>query len=391
MKKWQTILLNAALIGVTSVAISSFTDQQKMQSSADEPAAASDSDTIILTGKLGSNLKWTCDGEVLTISGKGGMAQLGRDVYPWKKNGLSKSIVKIVVEEGVTEIAPNAFSECSSVQFVELPDTLKVIDEYAFDGDDYLEVVHVPASVDEVHKNAFNCKNLKHIYFWNSFFSIYADGSTVGPKTVVHSYANSTGFRYAEKFEKKFIDIGTITNDECIVNTYSWTQVYGSSELKFNADIYDDSTVIIRCTNEETIEKLSMSLDLGSVCYDREFYNQNLLTNEFSYVYDTAGSVVTHHGSSGFYGLNTTDTYDIFKRTLNIDPRSLPVQNVVTVTFTPNEENKGKETRIIAFGQELIVNRKQVSAAANPYDVNADGRANILDMVLMKNYLMGEE
>ncbi len=62
------------------------------------------------------------------------------------------------------KIGPSAFANCSSLAEFALPKTLKSIENYAFDGCESLVRIEIPASVTAVGESAFeNCSSLKDI------------------------------------------------------------------------------------------------------------------------------------------------------------------------------------------------------------------------------------
>ena len=88
-------------------------------------------------GAQGDNLSWelSCDG-VLTINGEGEMKD---DKAPW--SDIKEQILSVIIEDGVTSIGIEAFSGCSNLTAVELPN-----------------------SIGSIHYGAFsNCTNLTHI------------------------------------------------------------------------------------------------------------------------------------------------------------------------------------------------------------------------------------
>jgi len=161
----------------------------------------------IISGSIGS-LSWELKNETLTISGSGDMPDYERDDYPWK-GSAQDNIRKIVIDNGVTKIGSNAFSNCGNLSELKLPDSLTIINEYAFEGCNNLKQIEVPYSVSEIYKSAFNSDGLERITFWNSYFSIWAEenANTVGRNALVCSYSDSTGQRYADKFGLQFEEI----------------------------------------------------------------------------------------------------------------------------------------------------------------------------------------
>jgi hypothetical protein len=129
-----------------------------------------------ITGTWGDNLNWNIKGTTLTISGTGDMAEVqntaeaaqvysaraarSRSVvnlmmasgttagdeteYPW--SAYQSIITDIVVENGVTSIAANAFQSFESLETVTIPETVTEIGDYAF-YDTGLTTITIPDSV----------------------------------------------------------------------------------------------------------------------------------------------------------------------------------------------------------------------------------------------------
>lgn len=113
-------------------------------------------------GNKWGDLTWSLDDDgTLTISGTGPMKTGESDddfyYYPW--NGLPGSedmtITKVVIGEGVTSIAEEAFSKLSSLETAVLPSTLTLIDKKAFWSCSNLSEVTIPDSVTTIDRDAF--------------------------------------------------------------------------------------------------------------------------------------------------------------------------------------------------------------------------------------------
>ena len=89
--------------------------------------------TIIAPDYCGEDVTWTLENGVLTISGTGEMDNYydGNGI-PWYDD--AESIVKVVVEDGVTSIGESAFLGCKNLKSVELPSSIESINYGAFSG-----------------------------------------------------------------------------------------------------------------------------------------------------------------------------------------------------------------------------------------------------------------
>ncbi len=128
------------------------------------------------SGKCGDNLTWTFDDstDTLTISGTGEMYDYnGSDLNngPWKN--YREKCKTIIVNNGVTKIGQDAFRWFLNVTNITLPDSLIIIDEYAFEYCDSLTSVTIPNSVTTIGKDAFSgCNSLKSIVIPDSVVTI---------------------------------------------------------------------------------------------------------------------------------------------------------------------------------------------------------------------------
>ena len=124
---------------------------------------------IIASGTCGENLTWvvTEDG-TLTISGEGAMRFSSYDfdsirpmddgedyecLGPWAE--YSELVTKIVIENGATSIASNAFSGFTNLERVSIPNSMTAIGDYAFRDCWSLEAVNFPSSLKTIGYDAF--------------------------------------------------------------------------------------------------------------------------------------------------------------------------------------------------------------------------------------------
>lgn len=88
-----------------------------------------------------------------------------------------RNLQSIVIPNSVTELGRSVFDRCISLKEVELPNTITVIKESAFQGCSNLKSIIIPESVEKIEMYAFHlCKNLEFVDF------LY-------PNTVVHENA----------------------------------------------------------------------------------------------------------------------------------------------------------------------------------------------------------
>lgn len=123
-------------------------------------------------GTCGDNLTWTLIDGTLTISGTGAMYDYDYERGPWWYCGETE-IVNAVIEDGVTTIGAYAFSDCHSLESIEIPDSVASIGECAFQQCPSLGEIEIPGGVTSIGEGAFNsCESLTSITIPNSVKSI---------------------------------------------------------------------------------------------------------------------------------------------------------------------------------------------------------------------------
>ena len=113
---------------------------------------------IVASGICGDNLIWELDMDgTLTISGTGEMTSCS-----W--NDYANQVVFVVIEDGVTSIADNAFTSCYNVVSVTLPESLTHIGSCAFSGLSRLANITIPNSVSVMERAVFqDCSSLQNV------------------------------------------------------------------------------------------------------------------------------------------------------------------------------------------------------------------------------------
>lgn len=131
-------------------------------------AAQSSSSSAATSGQCGDNVYWSLDEATgtLTISGSGDMWNFtgwyGNKPAPWADD-LAWSILKIVIEDGVTSVGTYAFDRLfqEAVEIL-LPDTLTSIGAHAFLSAPVLEIA-LPNNLKVIGDYAFMSSDLKQI------------------------------------------------------------------------------------------------------------------------------------------------------------------------------------------------------------------------------------
>lgn len=116
------------------------------------------------SGTYGENIAWAFDAATgtLTISGSGEMVE-ATETFPW--NTYRSAIKRVELPEGLTEIGSSAFSRCSGLESITIPNTVYGIgiSAFAYTG---LKEITIPASVTHFGIGAFyGCSNLKKVFF----------------------------------------------------------------------------------------------------------------------------------------------------------------------------------------------------------------------------------
>ena len=106
-----------------------------------------------------NSISWDLSKGVLTLSGVGRM----KDETPWWD--YRSSIKEIVISEGITYIAANAFTHTEITEVI-LPDSVTALGESAFYWNDELTTVILPDGIGVIPDNCFGqSRNLKDVSF----------------------------------------------------------------------------------------------------------------------------------------------------------------------------------------------------------------------------------
>ena len=117
------------------------------------------------SGTCGDGLAWSLSAGTLTISGEGEMTRFTElNMPPWYEQ--RDRITRVVIADGVKNIAPFAFYECKKLTSVYLPDSVIKIGRYAFANCEGLESIRFGPSLTTIESSAFHsCYNLVAVTF----------------------------------------------------------------------------------------------------------------------------------------------------------------------------------------------------------------------------------
>lgn len=147
--------------------------------------AVAESNETVKSGICGDNLTWVLNDEgTLNISGTGDMTNVSWD-------SEKESIKKVIIENGVTSIGYNAFSDCKGLTSITIPNSVTSIGNGVF---------------------CF-CSGLTEITILNPKCEIYGNNGTISNgyggtgfyfNGTICGYDNSTAQAYAEKYNYNF-------------------------------------------------------------------------------------------------------------------------------------------------------------------------------------------
>lgn len=284
------------------------------------PAAVSAE--VIDSGQCGDNLTWQLDDGTLKISGTGEMwdfwsLQFGGNGTPW--GDVGDNIKKVVIEEGVTSIGNDAFSNFGQnrcffeIEELQISKTVKKIGSRAFWAgfkSDVNITINIPDSVEYIDSGAFgyneNIKlsftensNLKYIYnILETEYDNLPDGAT---------YIGKCLYAYKGKIEKSFkIKEGTVS-----ITRGAFKGCTNLDELE-NIEVPDSLTIVDR--SEFEITKWYENQDSGLVYLGKIAY---------TYKGDQSSEIILNI-QDGTIGIANGAFYDYSRDAYNITSLILP-------------------------------------------------------------------
>ena len=194
------------------------------------------------------------------------------DCKPWEQS--SKSIEKVVIEEGVTGIGNYSFYYFTNLKTVEIASTVTSIGSYSFDGCSGLATLRIPSTVQSIGQGAFD----------------YCTGLT---ELSIPGNINSNEFYYAHNLKTVEI-VGNMKDYQ--VGNYEYTVWYQNKDSIETIIIADGVTHIGSnsfrdCTNVKKVEIPSSVQTIGEYAFSGWTSSQVInIDNTEAYVNENWGS-----------------------------------------------------------------------------------------------------
>ena len=198
-KRTISLLLGAAL-GIT-MTISPMSANAELEM----PQLAVDSVNTASSGKCGENLTWELNGGTLTISGSGDMYTWDTAEYvPW--HNQRQEIHRVVLSESVTSIGRVAFSNCSSLSEINIPNGIRVISAYAFMNCSSISRIKLPACCEFIGNHAFENSGLRELYVSGMNTEIIGTKDTIS-SAKIYAPKDSLAAKFATKYKLEYTAI----------------------------------------------------------------------------------------------------------------------------------------------------------------------------------------
>ena len=113
----------------------------------------------------------------------------------------------VIIGNGVEGIETSGMSYKRELEYVYLPESIKYIENYAFQCDAKLKEITIPSKVPEIKDQIFaNCPELTTMTIKNPNIELAKKGMPMNLKTI-YGFRNSTAQQYAEENGIEFISI----------------------------------------------------------------------------------------------------------------------------------------------------------------------------------------
>ena len=194
--------------GTTTVRVGTGTTQLEYQAFDDDTVEITDCDNEA-AGEL--EIPAEIDGKPVTSIGDGAFS-------------VCSGLTKITIPNGVTSIGDYAFSDCSGLTKITIPNGVTSIRDGAFSNCSGLTEITIPDSVTSIGDNAFSdCSGLTEITIPDSVTSIGDYAFYDCTNLTIYGYTGSYAETYAKENDIPFVSLGNITTTETTTTTIETT------------------------------------------------------------------------------------------------------------------------------------------------------------------------
>lgn len=260
-----------------------------------------------ISGCLDNGISWHINEEFgeLRIDGAG-ILDLNDEQAPWYE--YADRITSLVIFDGIEIIGQRAFADCTHITEIQLPQTLRYIEDYAFYNNSSVKTLYIPDSVESIGYRAFahmesleelrlpekidgeycnirceafeSCTKLEKVYIPENIMLEYMAFGYVDSMRmenfVIEGYNNSEAQRYAENGGFTFVCLNPATFGE-LDNGVNWRidEEIGALYIDGSGDICFSSEQAPWFVHKDKINYVSISDGIRYIC-DYAFYELDL-------------------------------------------------------------------------------------------------------------------
>ena len=290
---------------------------------------------VVISGECGENVTFVLDNEgVLTISGEGPMENY--QIYsfsdfkysPWMEH--KDSVVRIVVEEGITSVGDYAFQYHSNVTDISLPESLTRIGAGAFMSCENLPSIYIAPKVEFIGKLAFDATyKLKDVYIkdLDAWFGIEFQLGTLGDATSNPLYFADNLYLNGEPVTEVVVPEDVTVLHNAVLSIASLEQV-----VLHDGVVKIENYVFYQCPNLKEIHLPYGLTSIGAWSFGQCYNLQEItLPDSVSYIGDSAFAFcdslteiiipagVTKLGKNVFYSCDELVSVTVSETLMSID------------------------------------------------------------------------
>ena len=336
-----------------------------------------------ITGTCGEGLTWSLKDGVLTVSGIGAMDDF--EDAPWY--AYADKIKTVVIEEGVSSVGVNAFSDCTNLKNLTLHDSVTAIGEWAFSWCESLKSIELPENLRQIGAYTFyGCAELSEISIPGDVVAIGAEACAECGKLSDIYYGASK-----EAWQAVAVDGGNAPLENAIVHCTDGDILPPVPRLLLTSAAGqpgDTVEVEVRIENNPGI----WAMDL-LVVYDKASLTLTNVQNggffkdsEWTHNPLTAEKYVLSFESNDFFN-KTAGEGLLAILTFTVNKDAAEGDHEVTV-YTDNDRYLVINTDMDELDFDVLPGSVTAEAQESLYgDVNADGKINKKDSLDLKKYL----